>query len=57
MVAMRVTMMGMSGPGEPAVTVALRPRVGWAFAEGNDSHPIAIAGTWRDVATLEALFT
>jgi hypothetical protein len=55
-VAMRVAMMGMSGSGEPAVTVDPVPRLGRAFAEGADSHPIA-AGMWRDVTTMEALFT
>ena len=54
---MRAAMMGMSGSGEPAVTVDSVPRLGRALPEGTDSHPIANPGMWRDVVTMEALFT
>jgi hypothetical protein len=56
-VAMRVAMMGMSGSGEPAVTVDSVPGLGRALPEGTDSYPIANAGMWRDVVAMEALFT
>jgi hypothetical protein len=54
---MRVAITGTSGLGEPAVTVDLVCRPARAFAEEADSHPIANAGMWRGVATMEALFT
>ena len=45
---LHLVFMGISGSGKSTVAEAVRERVGWEFAEGDDFHPLANVAKMRD---------